>query len=94
MELEHVLKTIVGNSKNELANCFAISDEISSFTYKELVNFAKMIAANLQKDGVVFGDRVVIECKRSKEYVGALVGCWIMGAATIPLSDDYPEDRL
>ncbi|MCQ2398331.1 MAG: AMP-binding protein, partial [Sphaerochaetaceae bacterium] len=72
----------------------AVSDSTGTFTYSELLKFAKCVAANLQKHSVHYGSRVIVEVPRSKEYAGCLIGCWIMGAVAIPLSDDYPAERL
>lgn len=91
--MKHVIETFLDVVK-EHANEPAVSDKNSTFTYNELYEFAKCLAANLQKKGVRCGSRVIVEIPRSKEYAGCLIGCWIMGAVAIPLSDDYPEERL
>lgn len=91
--MEHVIEEFL-ISVNEYANQPAVSDESSTFTYRELYDFALCVAANLQKNGVRYGSRVIIEISRRKEYVGCLIGCWLMGAVAIPLSDDYPQERL
>lgn len=91
--MKHIIETFLQIVK-EHADEPAISDQKSTFTNNELLNFAKCVAANLQKKGVKYGSRVIIEIPRSKEYAGCLLGCWIMGAVSIPLSDDYPEERL
>ena len=72
----------------------AVSDEFSTFTYSELYDYGICIAANLQAHGARHGSRIIIEIPRSKEYAGCFIGCWLMGAVAIPLSDDYPEERL
>ena len=72
----------------------AVSDESSTFTYAGLLAYAECVAANMKAKGVAFGDRVIVEIPRCKEYAGCLLACWIMGAVAIPLSDDYPEERL
>ncbi len=72
----------------------AVSDEFSTFTYAQLYDYGINIAANLKAHGVGHGSRIIIEIPRSKEYAGCLIGCWLMGAVAIPLSDDYPEERL
>lgn len=72
----------------------AISDTNGTFTYAQLYDYSIAVAANLRKNGVGHGSRVIVEIPRSKEYAACLIGCWLIGAVTIPLSDDYPEDRL
>ena len=91
--MEHVINAFL-KSVQEHANEPAVSDEHSTFTYRELLDFAKCVAANLQKNGIHYGSRVIIEIPRCKEYAGCMIGCWIMGAVAIPLSDDYPPERL
>ncbi len=72
----------------------AVSDEFGTFSYAEFLDYSLIVAGNLKSNGVQFGSRVIIEIHRCKEYAGCLMGCWLMGAVAIPLSDDYPEDRL
>lgn len=91
--MKHVVEEFL-RSVREHGGEAAVSDERSTFTYQELYDFAVCVAANLQKNGVHSGSRVIIEIARSKEYAGCLMGCWLMGAVAIPLSDDYPEERL
>ncbi|MDO4219366.1 MAG: amino acid adenylation domain-containing protein [Synergistaceae bacterium] len=91
--MKHIIETFLQTVKDHGAEP-AISDDNGTFTYNELCEFAKCVAANLQKNGVRYGSRVIVEIPRSKEYGGCLIGCWIMGAVAIPLSDDYPEERL
>ena len=79
---------------NEHGNEPAVSDECSTFTYAELLDYGRMIAGNLREAGVKHGSRIIVEIPRCKEYAGCLIGCWLIGAVTIPLSDDYPEERL
>ena len=91
--MEHIVNAFL-KAVNEHGSEPAVSDENSTFTYGELYKFALCVAANLQKKGVRYGSRVIVEIPRCKEYVGCLVGCWLMGAVAIPLSDDYPQERL
>ncbi len=91
--MQHIVETFLQVVK-EHGGEPAVSDQNSTFTYSELFEFAKCVAANLQKNGVRCGSRVIIEIPRCKEYAGCFIGCWIMGAVAIPLSDDYPEERL
>lgn len=87
--IESFLETV-----EKLANEPAVSDEISTFSYKQLYDFGVTVAANLKANGIGHGSRVIIEIPRCKEYAGCLIGCWFAGAVAIPLSDDYPQDRL
>lgn len=91
--MEHIAKAFL-NAVKEHGSEPAVSDENSTFTYRELYDFAVCVAANLQKKGVRYGSRVIVEIPRCKEYAGCLIGCWLMGAVAVPLSDDYPPERL
>lgn len=72
----------------------AVSDEFGTFTYSELFEYSKTIAGNLIEKGIKRSDKVIVEIPRCKEYAGCLIGCWLAGAVAIPLSDDYPKERL
>ena len=91
--MEHFLDTFT-NIVKEYANEPAVSDETSSFTYQEFYDYILNVAANLQLKGIKRGDCVIIEINRCKEYAACLFGCWFAGAVAVPLSDDYPQDRL
>ena len=91
--MKHIIEQFI-DAAREHGHEPAMSDETSTFTYGEMYEFALCVAANLQKKGVRRGSRVIVEIPRCKEYAGCLLGCWLMGAAAIPLSDDYPPERL
>lgn len=91
--MKHIVDAFI-QAVREHGNEPAVSDENSTFTYQELCDFATCVAANMQRDGIHFGSRVIVEASRCKEYAGCLIGCWLMGAVAIPLSDDYPQERL
>ncbi|MBR4555323.1 MAG: amino acid adenylation domain-containing protein [Ruminococcus sp.] len=65
-----------------------------SMTYDQLDSLARRTAAKLAGLGVKSGDFVTVELPRSMEYIAALLGVWYAGAAYVPLSGSYPEDRL
>ena len=91
--MENIIKVFL-DTVNEQGAEPAISDINGTFTYKELYDYSIAVSANLRKNGAGHGSRVIVEIQRSKEYAACLIGCWLIGAVTIPLSDDYPEDRL
>lgn len=91
--MEHFINTFL-NSVSNHGNDPAVSDEVSSFSYEQLFDYGKTVSANLIAKGVKRGSRIIVEISRRKEYAGCLLGCWFAGAVAIPLSDDYPEERL
>ncbi len=64
------------------------------FTYRTLDDYARKIAAKLNRLGIKNRDFVTIELPRNKEYIAAMYAVWMVGAAFAPLSPAYPEDRL
>ena len=63
-------------------------------TYAELRNRASRLAAALQKAGVEAGELVGLHLDKSIEYVVAVLGCWAVGAAFVPLVPQLPAARL
>lgn len=91
--MEHFITGFL-NTVSKYGNEPAVSDEFSTFTYAQLLDYGRTIAGNLKAQGIGHASRVIIEIPRCKEYAGCLIGCWLIGVVAIPLSDDYPEDRL
>ena len=68
--------------------------ENNGFTYRQFDEYARKIAAKLQRMGVERRDFITIELPRNKEYIAAMYAVWMVGAAFAPLSPAYPEERL
>ena len=68
--------------------------ENNGFTYRQFGEYARKIAAKLQRLGIKRRDFVTIELPRNKEYIAAMYAVWMVGAAFAPLSPAYPEERL
>ena len=66
----------------------------SAFTFRQFGETARKIAAELVAAGVGKGDFVTVELPRGKEFIAALYAVWLIGAAYVPLSPTYPEERL
>ena len=64
-----------------------------TITYGELDNLANIVANNLIAKGVKRGDKVVLFLSRTSRFFTSLYGVLKAGAAYIPSSPDYPEDR-
>ncbi|MBQ6381886.1 MAG: amino acid adenylation domain-containing protein [Clostridia bacterium] len=93
--MSRVLESIIQNVK-EYPDFCVLTDvgEGNSFTYAQFDSFARKIAAKLVRSGVGARDFVSIELPKSKEFIAAIVATWLVGAAYVPLSPDYPEERL
>lgn len=63
-------------------------------TYRELVRGASELAGHLHRLGVSADDRVGLFVEPSPDLALSTWGILFAGAAYLPLSPDYPEDRL
>ena len=64
------------------------------YTYRTFELKARRIAQRLVGRGVKKGDFVLIVLPRNKEYVAAMYGIWLAGAAFVPQSPSYPRERV
>lgn len=81
LEKENLSKKIIGIN---------FGDKRRQFTYAQLQKDVKTAAANLQKNGVKKGDKIVLEINRADEFIKVFWGCVLAGAVVIPL--DIPKD--
>lgn len=72
----------------------AIVDHASHISYQELDNESNRIAKYLIHEGVKAGDFIAILLPREKEFMICVIGILKAGAAYLPLSTDYPTERL
>ncbi|MBR3539617.1 MAG: AMP-binding protein, partial [Eubacterium sp.] len=68
--------------------------EGNHYTYRTFDLKARRIAQRLVGRGVKKGDFVLIVLPRNKEYVAAMYGIWLAGAAFVPQSPSYPRERV
>lgn len=64
-----------------------------TLSYAQLDRLANIVANNLIAKGVKKGDKVVILLSRTSRFFTSLYGVLKAGAAYIPSSPDYPEER-
>ncbi len=64
-----------------------------TFTYDELREYSSRAAASLKRDGLQKGQGITIELPRCKEYIGFMLGAWMLGAFFVPSDSAYPDDR-
>ncbi|PPK68805.1 non-ribosomal peptide synthetase [Actinokineospora auranticolor] len=64
------------------------------FSYAELDEWAGRLAGALAARGVRRGDRVGVVLERSVELLVTWIGVWRAGAVFVPVSPDYPADRV
>lgn len=71
----------------------AVVAQDRTLTYAELNRLANVVANNLISKGIKRGDKVVILLSRTSRFFTSLYGILKAGAAYIPSSPDYPEER-
>ena len=72
----------------------AVIDGDRVLSFAELDEWADRVAGALTARGVRRGDRVGVVLERSAELPAAWLGVWKAGAAFVPVSPDYPADRV
>src|SRR5436309_246939 len=63
----------------------AVATPERSLRYSELAKLAAGVAAHLQADGIVAGQRVALEIEDRMEFLVALHGCLLAGAPAVPV---------
>ncbi|WP_260739996.1 non-ribosomal peptide synthetase/type I polyketide synthase [Tunturiibacter lichenicola] len=76
------------------ADEIAVESGKSSWTRKNLDDYANRIAHRLLREGLKPGDLVGLCVERSVEMVGALLGILKAGGAYVPLDPRHPSERL
>ncbi|MFI8993365.1 amino acid adenylation domain-containing protein [Streptomyces sp. NPDC053542] len=72
----------------------AVIGEDQSLTYRELAGAGDRLASHLRQLGVATGDTVGLFVEPSLDLMAGAWGILFAGAAYLPLSPEYPEDRL
>ena len=80
----------VGKTPEKTALIF----EDKQFTYRELDKMSNSLAHYLREKGIGRGDIVPIIAKRSWHFIVGLLGIIKAGGAYMPISIDYPLDRI
>jgi amino acid adenylation domain-containing protein len=88
------LPGLVLAAAQEHPDACAVLDGEQAMTYRDLLTRAGSVAAALHDAGVRPGDPVGVYVPRSADFVVALVGVLLAGAAVLPLEVEYPDARL
>ncbi len=70
----------------------AIKYKEKTLTYQELNAQSKQLANYLSDSGIKLNDKVILHLSRSPDIIIAILACFKIGAAYIPLDPEYPED--
>lgn len=76
------------------ANRPALRQGSGWISYAELDARANRLANWLQVQGCTDGDLVGVLARRENAFVTALLACWKVGAAYVPLDPNYPQQRI
>jgi non-ribosomal peptide synthetase component F len=76
------------------ARAVAIISQGKSFTYQELNEYANQVAHYLIASGVKREELIPVLLDRSVEMIAVILGILKAGAAYIPVSADYPPERI
>ncbi|WP_298771748.1 MupA/Atu3671 family FMN-dependent luciferase-like monooxygenase [uncultured Shewanella sp.] len=91
-------QTVIGliseHGKNENADKIALQYLDQSFTFAQLDEISDKIAAMLQAQGVVRGDKVIACFDHNAQLVLSLLAIWKCGAAYVPVDPQYPVERI
>ncbi|CAL2108048.1 conserved hypothetical protein [Tenacibaculum sp. 190524A02b] len=88
------LHTIINETATKYSNKVAVKEEDKEITYGELKEYSYQIANFLLKNKVQKQDRVGVLLPRSIDFIASVLGILNSGAIFVPLSKDYPEQRV
>ncbi len=88
------LHNIINETASKYANKVAIIEEDKEITYSELKEYSNQIANVLIKHKVQAQDRVGILLPKSIDFIASVLGTLNAGAIFVPLSSEYPEQRV
>ncbi|WP_336317610.1 non-ribosomal peptide synthetase [Streptomyces lavendofoliae] len=71
----------------------AVSDDVGTWTYRQLDARSRRLAASLIERGIRPEDHVGIRLPRGREAIAALLGVVRAGASAVPIDADYPLAR-
>ena len=72
----------------------AVEDSELTLSYQEIAARSRAVAAVLSGSGIRRGDRVAVLAAKSADLIAVLYGILRAGAAYVPLSADWPTERV
>ncbi len=75
-------------------DAIAVDGPCGRLSYGELLDRASTLAAELAGRGVGRGDRVVLWCANAADAIVCMQAVLLLGAAYVPMSDDFPPARV
>ncbi|MCK4259635.1 MAG: non-ribosomal peptide synthase/polyketide synthase, partial [Halanaerobiales bacterium] len=92
--LHELFEEKVENTPDNIAVVSSTRAEEMTLTYKELNEKANRLARTLREKGVKSDSIVSIIADRSFEMIVGIFGILKVGGAYLPITPDYPEDRI
>jgi long-chain acyl-CoA synthetase len=65
---------------------------VVSFTYGDVLRLAQSFAGELDRRGIVKGDRIMLWGENSAEWVAAFFACTLLGVVVVPMDDAASAD--
>jgi amino acid adenylation domain-containing protein len=88
------LHYLVARQAQSRPSAVAIDGPCGRLRYGELLDRASALAAELASRGVGRGDRVVLWCANPVDAIVCMQAVLLLGAAYVPMSDDFPAARV
>lgn len=93
-KLDRTLPAMIEHRAMRQGNSLAIIDGLVELDFAMLDQRAGLLAGQLRRYGVKPGDRVAFRLPRSAAQLVTILAIWKSGAAYVPLTEDYPHDRI
>lgn len=91
--MRSIVKSIYDHSSAFPDKTAIIATDMTA-SYKTLWNYIHGMAKLLQKNGVVPGDRIIVEANHTVEYLVCCYGIQLAGAVDVPVEHNTPFDRI
>ena len=88
------LQELIDQQAAARPDAIAVCFESSRLTYRELIERAEVLAAELRRHGIRRGELAGICLERSVDLVVGLLGILKAGGAYLPLDPSYPRERV
>lgn len=85
---------LVARVAQEHPDVVAVATTSGALTYAQLLANSDRLAARLAEVGVAAGDVVGVAYETNERFLTAVLACWRLGAAYLPLDPRWPDERI
>ena len=78
----------------DLTKSFIETKDGKQYSYQELINLTSTYESTMANAGIVKGDRVIFQVKKSPEAIFLYLACLKLGAIAVPLNNSYTASEL